>query len=598
MFDGVSKMKTSRRDLIDVALGKTKADIAIRGGRLVNVLSAEIYAADVSIKGDRIAYVGNIEHTVGPETHVIQATGNYLVPGLIDGHIHMYHSYMNATQFARAALLHGSTATADAFYGPGIVAGTRAIKFILEEFKKTPLKVIFLLPTLSYLQNRELGLSPTPESPSPKELAEILDWPECMGLEEPPYLPIIDKDAVFLDMFQTTLDRGKVVTGHASGIDTRGLNAYVAAGALTDHEAVKAEEAVEKARAGLKILMRYGSGATDVPELAKAITEYGIDPRCFGFCADLAAPEKLIKEGEIDENIRHAIAAGIDPITAIQIGTLNVAEIFKVSHDMGCIAPGRFADILFVDDLPSFKIRQVMASGEIVVQGGKTTIDVEQPRYPDWMYKTVRLKRPSAPDDFDVKVSNAAERVEAYVIGVTDGSLVTEKRKATLNVENGHVKPDLIRDVVKIAMVDRFLKTGAVGNAFVQGYNLREGAYGMSVNAVCENIAVVGSNSKDMSVVTNRIADLGGGMVAARNGEVRAEVGLPLLGLLSDKPMEKFLEELDEFYATVRNFGCTLNYPISTLEFCCACGEIGIIKICDEGLLDVDKRKVIDVIVR
>ena len=417
-----------------------------------------------------------------------------------------------------------------------------------------------------------------------------------MGLEEPPYLPIIDKDPVFLDMFQATLDRGKVVTGHASGIDTRELNAYVAAGALTDHEAVKAEEAVEKARAGLKILMRYGSGATDVPELAKAITEYGVDPRCFGFCADLAAPEKLILEGDIDENIRHAIAAGIDPITAIQIGTLNVAEIFKVSHDMGCIAPGRFADILFVDDLPNFKISQVMANGEIIVQNGKMTIDLEQPKYPEWMYKTVRLKKPTAPDDFEVKTS-ATESVEAYVIGVTDGSLVTEKRKAKLSVQNGRVKSDLKRDIVNIAMVDRFLKTGAVGTGLVQGFNLAEGAYGMSVNAVCENIAVVGSNTSDMNVVANRIADLGGGMVAASKGEIRAEVGLRLLGLLSDKPMETFLQELDRFYKTVRDFGCTLKYPISTLEFCCACGEIGVIKICDEGLLDVDKRKVIDVVV-
>jgi len=589
-------MNTPRRDLVDVAMGNVKADIAIEGGRLVNVLSSEVYAADVAIKGDRIAYLGDIEHTVGPETKIVKATGKYLVPGLIDGHIHMYHSYMNATQFARAALLHGTTAVADGFYGPGVVGGMRAIKFLLEEMKKTPLKLIFLVPTISYLQNRELGLSPAPESLSPRELFEILDWPECMGLEEPPYLPITDKDPIFLDLFQATLDRGKIITGHACGIDARGLNAYIASGALTDHEAVKAEEAVEKARVGTKILMRLGSGAIDVPELAKAITEYHVDPRCFGFCADLAAPEKLIREGDIDENIRYAIGAGIDPITAIQIGTINVAEIFKVSHDMGCIAPGRFADILFVDDLPKFKISQVMASGEVVVQDGKTTMDLEQPKYPDWMYKTVRLKRPSVPDDFEVKTSRAAENAEVYVIGVTDGSLITEKRRARLKVKNSNVQPDLQRDIVKIAMVDRFLKTGAVGNGFVQGFNLRRGAYGMSVNAVCENIVVAGSNTRDMSLVTNRIADLGGGMVAASESEVRAEAGLRLLGLLSDQPMEEFLEELDVFYKTVREFGCTLKYPISTLEFCCACGEIGVIKICDEGLLDVEKRKIIDVI--
>jgi adenine deaminase len=282
----------SRCDLIDVAMGEKPADIIIENGKLVNVHTAEIYPADVAIKGDRIAFVGDVKHAKGKNTKIIDARGKYLTPGLIDAHLHMYHSYMNAKAFVRAIMPHGTTAIADGFYGPGIVSGVKAIKYILEEFKTTPLKVIFLVPIIAYLQNRELGLPPAPESPTLMELMEILDWPECRGIEEPPYLPIVDKDPDFINLFQSTLDRGKVVTGHASGINYRMLNAYLAMGASTDHEAVKCDEAIEKIRLGMRILAREGSQVYNVKEISKAITEHKLDSRLFAFCADLAAPEK------------------------------------------------------------------------------------------------------------------------------------------------------------------------------------------------------------------------------------------------------------------------------------------------------------------
>jgi adenine deaminase len=320
---------TMRKELVDVAMGRTPADKIVRGGKLVNVITSEIYPADVAIKGDRIAAVGDVKQCKGPKTEMMDAKGDYLVPGLVEPHLHCYHSYINVTNYAKAVLIHGTTAVADGFYGPGIIGGVKAVKFMIEEFKQTPLKLIFSLPTLAYLQNRELGIRPAPTSVSAEEMMAMLDWPETIGLEEPPFLPITEKDPVFLDLFEKALEKRVVITGHASGINIPALNAYVAMGAITDHESTDARDAVEKARVGIKILMRQGSGAFDVRELSKALTEYRLSSRAFSFCGDLAAPEKLFYEGDINECIRTAIKAGLDPITAIQMGTLNAAEVYN-----------------------------------------------------------------------------------------------------------------------------------------------------------------------------------------------------------------------------------------------------------------------------
>ena len=288
-----------RRDLVDVAMGRTPADLVIEGGTLVNVSTAELYPAAVAIKGDRIAAVGDVSYTRGPNTSVIDATGRYISPGLVDGHLHQYHSYIGVNAFVEALLSHGVTATADAFYGPGIVGGLPAVRFLKDAFDKMPIRLLFLVPILSWLQNRELGLTPT-EGVSPAEMLEILDWPGCYGLEEPPYLPVVDHYPEILDLFDETLARRKVITGHAAGISDRQLQAFVAVGAYTDHETVTAEDAVAKARAGMKLFMRHGSGCIDAPELLRAHTEFGIDSRMLGFCADLASPEKLLTEGTID----------------------------------------------------------------------------------------------------------------------------------------------------------------------------------------------------------------------------------------------------------------------------------------------------------
>jgi adenine deaminase len=450
---------------------------------------------------------------------------------------------------------------------------------------------------MAYIQNRELGLAPAPNSPTIEELHEMLDWEECRGLEEPPYLPILDKDTAIVDLFQATLDRRKVITGHACGIDKKGLDAYLAMGAWTDHEAVGTEETVEKARAGMKILMRQGSGCTDVEALAKAITDYRIDSRNFAFCADVASPEKLVEKGDVDECIRVAIASGVDPIAAVQMATLNAAEIFRVDFDLGSIGPGKIADILLVDDLPKFQISTVIADGKVVVENSQFLPKLESSRYPDFLYNTVKLERPLTPEDFDVVDPSGKKEAKVRVIGATDGSLITEERVETLEVVGGIVQPDGKRDIAKISMVDRFLSSKKTGNGFVQGFKLKKGAFGMTANAVCENIVVVGTNSRDMAIAANRMADMGGGKVAVIDGIVKAELDMALCGLLAEGPLKEIMAKFYAVIEAIKEMGCELETPFSTLEFMCACGEIGAIKICDQGLLDVERREIVDALV-
>jgi adenine deaminase len=586
--------KTSRRELIDVALGDDPADLVVEDTRLVNVATGEIYDAGVAVKGDRIAAVGDVAYAKGPDTEVVSGEGRFLTPGLIDGHLHCYHSYLGVREFTEVMLGHGVTATADGFYGQGIVGGMEAIRFFKEAFERMPLRLIFLVPTLSYLQNRELGLTPTPGIEAP-DMTAMLDWPGCYGLEEPPFLPIVEKYDEFLDLFEETLDRRKVITGHAAGIGWRQMQAYVAMGTATDHESTEVGDALAKARAGMKLLIRQGSGAPDVPEVVRTHTEHGIDPRALGFCADLASPEKLLNEGGVDANVRVAIANGVSPIHAIQMGTINVAEAFFAQQDIGVIAPGRFADMVFVDNLVEFEIDRVMVGGRTVVRGGELQEPLEAIEYPESFYGTVHLSSPVESGDLVVRAE--ADEVEARVIGVTDGSLETDERRARLRVADGAVQPDLERDVLMLAMVDRHGKGTGIGAGFVQGFGLRGGAIASSVNAVCENVVIVGTNPDDMAVAANRLAESGGGKVVVEDGAVRALVELPLLGLLAEDPLDAVMAKFDPTFDAISALGCELHNPFSQLEFCFACGEIGEIKLSEEGLVRTDPPSKLEVIV-
>ncbi len=585
----MEKLSVRGKELVEVSLGQRPAEKIIGNGKLVNVFTSEIYRADLAIWKDRIAAVGDVQRCRGANTEIIDARGQYLVPGLIDPHLHFYHACMNVTNFAKASLIHGTTAIADGFYAQGIVGGIKAIRLMLEAFKRTPLKLLFVVASHAYLQNRDLGIDPTPSAVTAEELLEMLEWPETIGVEEPPARSIIDKNELYLRLFQRALERNLVIHGHAAEVPIPGLNAYIAAGAATDHESVEAADAVHKARLGIKILMRQASGSFNVRELTKAITEYGLSPRAFAFCTDIAAPIKLYKEGLIDECIRVAIRSGIEPVTAIQMGTLNAAESCNQQANLGSLGPGKIADVLFVEDLRDFVISRVLANGSMVVEKGKYIGSIEPPKNPDFVYDTIKLKRPLTPEDFKIRAPKPGTTAAVRVIVAFEQTIISQVEVAKLSVVDGVLQPDAARDILLISMIDRHGGNGQVGNGFVKGFKLKKGAIATSLNALCENIMIVGTNANDMSIAANRIAELRGGIVVVAEGKVTAEVALPLLGLMSEEPLESFLKDFEKVSLETRKLGCEFDSPYATIEFIGANGEIGRVKIFEGGLIDVDK---------
>ncbi|MCL6451297.1 MAG: amidohydrolase family protein, partial [Acetobacteraceae bacterium] len=417
------------------------------------------------------------------------------------------------------------------------------------------------------------------------------------GLEEPPYLPIIEKDPGFLELFEEALERGKVITGHGCGLGGRELQAYRLMGAASDHECTTGVEAREKARVGQSISMREGSGASDVVNVCRAVTELGVDPRCFTFCGDEVEFLRLYKLGHLDYNLRLAVAAGVGPVRAVQMATINAAQLLGVDREMGSIAPGKLADLVLVEDLQQFKVRTVLVGGRPVVENGEFVAELKRPRYPRHMYRTVRLKRPLRLEDFAIPAPPGARRARVRVIGVTDGSLISDRREAWLEVRDGEVRADPGQDVLKIAMVDRYGRWDRVGLGFIQGFNLKRGAIGSTYNPLYENIVTVGADDRDLLAASRAIASMGGGFVAVDGGEVVGKLALPLFGLLSDETLEAAAAQMEQVYAGVREMGCKLKKgPFHTLAFMCACGEIGHLKICHEGLFDVEQRRVVDTV--
>jgi adenine deaminase len=517
---------------------------------------------------------------------VIDASGKYVAPGLVETHLHSYHSYLGVSEYVQLLLAHGTTTTADGFYGQGIVAGRRAVEYFKAAFESTPLRLIFLVPVLSWLQNRANGLTPT-AGVSAADMFEMLDWDGCRGLEEPPFIPVVKKFSEILDLFDACIARRKTITGHAAGISSRQLQAYVAMGAYTDHESTERADGLEKARAGLKLLMREGSVGLDTSELVTLVTEQRIDSHSLSFCTDVAAPEKIAASGTMDGAVRVAIKNGLPPITAIQLATLNAAEIFGLQDDIGLVAPGRFADMLLLDSLADFRIDSVLSGGEVVARQGVFvgSLPKATERYPRWAYKTVRLSAAIRDEDLAVKTTQRGA-AKVRVIGLSEGSIITEERVNLLKVRRGALLADIDQDILPIVAVDRHRKGTGTGRGFVQGFGLKDGALASSVSGIASSLVSVGTNSRDMAAAMNYLAEIGGGQVVVCDAEPVAVMELPILGLQSEDPLDAVMAKVEALLTAVAGLGCRLASPFSSLEFCFA-GGVPALKLSDEGLVRV-----------
>ena len=596
--DGLRPWAESARDLVNVAMGRKPADLVVRGGRWVNVHSGEVIdGTDLAVIDGRFAWCGpDAGHCVGEGTEIVEAGGRYLVPGLCDGHMHVESGMVTVSEFARAVIPHGTTSM---FIDPHEIAnvlGLDGVRMMHDEALEMPINVFVQMPSCV---PSAPGLEHAGASLGPQEIAQAMSWPNIVGLGEVMNFPgVAANDQTMVGAIAATVAAGKTVGGHYASPDLGiPFHGYVAGGPQDDHEGTRAEDAVARVRQGMKAMLRLGSAWYDVAEQIKAVTEHGLDPRNFILCTDDCHSGTLVREGHMDRVVRHAVARGLAPVTAIQMATLNTAQHFRLERELGSIAPGRRADFLLVSDLAELTIDQVWARGVKMADTGALIGEIAPYRYPADARNTVRLGKRLTAADFLIEAPVNEGRVDVRVIGVIENQAPTRALEATLKVEGGVARMDRANDVCQIALVERHRGTGAVTNGFVSGFGYTEDcAMASTVAHDSHHMVVVGTDRDDMAKAANLLGEVGGGVVMVSKGEVLALVELPIAGLMSDARAETVAARADALGAAMRQMGCTLNnaYMQHSLLALIVIPEL---RISDVGLVDVRTFEKVDVFV-
>lgn len=576
--------KESIREMIDAGAAKIPADRVIKNGMLVNVTSSEIYPADVAIYKTQIVATGNVDAYIGEKTEIIDAKGKYLVPGLIDGHLHIECSKLSMTSFAKAVVPHGTTSIVSGLDQYVVTTGLEGIKEVLAEIDDLPLHVFWGLPffTPYTLPQSNVAFNVTAEVHE-----EVQKWPEVFGVWETVSEFVENKHPDVMRALELARENRLPVFGCAPMNRGEKLNSVLCAGVRLDHESYNHEEMMEKVRKGMFVIIRESSISHFLEENMKIVTH--LNPRVarrVSFCTDDVVASEILANGHMDKLIRMAIANGVDPLTAIQMGSINSAEAYRVDHLVGSISPGRYADILMVEDLVKFEIDTVIAKGETVVEAGKMSKTLTPPKRSELLLNTMKMK-PVAEADMNVKTELDADSVHALSLAVDfDVPFVRKARNVELKVVDGVVQPDLGQDVLYATVIERFGITDvkpAVG--FVTGWKLKGGAMASSCAPDDNNVVCIGTNSKDMTIAVNHLAAQGGGQVIVKDGEILGFLPLPIAGIVSDLEPEAMAIEEEKLFNLARDLGCDLPDPM----FYMCCLQITAIPdfaITDLGVID------------
>ncbi len=588
---GKKTMKTwqeSARRLVDVAMGRAPADLVIRDVRWVNVHSGEIIpGTSIAIADGRFAYVGpDAGPCIGAGTELVEGGGRYAVPGLCDAHMHVESGMVTVTEFARAVIPHGTTSM---FIDPHEIAnvlGMAGVRLMHDEAAGLPVNVFVQMPSCVPSAS---GLENAGAAITPDDVREAMSWPNIIGLGEMMNFPgVVAGDAAMLAEIGHTQAAGKTVGGHYASPDLgRAFHAYAAGGPADDHEGTRREDAAARVRQGMRAMLRLGSAWHDVAEQVKAITEDGLDPRHFLLCTDDSHSGTLVHDGHMNRVVRHAIAQGLKPVTAIQMATLNTAQHFGLERELGSITPGRRADLILTSDLVTLPVEAVYGRGVLLAEGGRLVATIAAHDYPAAARDTVHLGRRLAAADFDIAAPAGANAVTARVIGVIENQAPTRALTARLPVADGIVGMDRAADVCQIALVERHRATGRVVNAFVSGFGYdRPCAMASTVAHDSHHMIVVGTDKRDMALAANRLGEVGGGVVLFSEGRELALVRLPIAGLMSDRRAEVVAEEANALVRAMEACGCRLNNAYMQHSLL-ALVVIPELRISDIGLVDV-----------
>lgn len=570
-------MNSLTLELISVARGDKPADLLLRNARIVNVFSGKVEEGPLAIYKGRIVGTGNYQ-----TKRVIDLKGLYLSPGLIDSHIHIESTMLCPAEFARAVVPRGTTSVIIDPHEIANVWGIKGIRYMLRAGIGLPLDIYIMLPSCVPATSMETSgarltarcLKPLLRERNVLGIAEVMNYPG-----------VIAGDRGLLAKIRLGIEKERRIDGHAPGLSDKALNAYIAPGISSDHECTEIKEAEEKLKRGMFIMIREGTTEKNLSALLPLVGK--ANSRRFSFVSDDRHPFDLLREGHLDDILRKAVRMGLDPVTAIQLTTINPAEHFGLK-DRGAIAPGYRANMVAFEDLRDFKPVMVFKDGGLVARDGKV------------LAGCIPRQRAMADDSMKINWENVkdlevkAEGDWIKVIQVFPGQIITKKVVERPKIENGIVVSDIRRDILKAVVIERHKGTGNIGIGFVRGFGLKRGAIASSVAHDSHNIVAVGVNDKEILRAAKKVTEMGGGLAVVLDGRVMGALPLPIAGLMSDRPLNTVVKAMDKLLGAVRQLGCKLPDPFMTMSFL-ALPVIPELRLTDRGLVDVKGFKVVSV---
>ncbi|MDR3260123.1 MAG: adenine deaminase [Fusobacteriaceae bacterium] len=584
------------RLLSSVAQGTTPADMVITNANLINVCTHEIIEnTDVAIAAGRIALVGDASHCISENTIIIDAKGEYIAPGFLDGHIHVESSMLSVTEYAKAVIPHGTVGIYMDPHEICNVLGLDGVKCMIEDSKHVPLKTMVTIPSCVPAVP---GFEDSGASITSMDVAEAMNYETVIGLGEMMNFPgIIFSNEETHKIVGETLKVNKIVTGHYSINETgKGLNAYIDAGIRCCHESTTAEDALAKMRLGMYAQIREGSAWHDLHDVSKAITDHTIDTRFACLVSDDTHPNTLISQGHLDHIIKRAVNEGIDVITAIQMVTINTAQCFKMDDEMGSISPSKSADIVFLNNLEDLKVTKVIINGDLVAENGEILFNYEPYIYPDFATNTMKIKNKIDKDSFKIStLSN--NKIKIRTIEVIPARVGTYERILEVDPENSSINADVSQDLLKAFVFERHHETGIFSCGIVKGFGIKNGAMASTVAHDAHNLLVIGTNDEDMSLAANTLINSKGGMVVVSSGKILGLVELPIAGLMSDKTAQEMSVAVELLEESWKEIGCTMPSPFMTMALIpLAC--LPELRLTDRGLVDCNTFNFVDLFVK
>jgi adenine deaminase len=564
--------------LMDVALGNAPADLAVINATLLNVYTGELLKnQSISVVDKWIAYVGEgAQDTIGTDTMVIDADGKTVIPGLIDGHTHL--GWMcPIDEYLRYIIPGGTTTIVTETLELYPVGGLDAVQEFLASLEEQPVKFLATAPAMVSI-SQKAGHMPL------QDLKHLLSLSNVVGLGETYWQSVLQQPGILLPRFAETLKSGKILEGHSAGASEKKLNAYIATGITSCHEPIKADEVMQRLRLGIHVMAREGSIRRDLKEIAK-ISKADVDLRRLILVTDGIHPDDLLEKGYMEYVVQKAIEYGFDPVAAVQMATLNVAEHFDLDHWVGGIAPGRFADMLVIPDISSIRPLTVISNGRIVFDNDALSVPPRPHPFSDESQHSVHLSTPFESFHFTLETVSQSTQVSVRAIElVTD--LVTKEIHLTLPVVDGNITSDLGQDLLKVAAIDRRHGQGKTFVGLIKGFGLKSGAFASSAAWDTSDIIVIGANDHDMAVAVNRIHTLQGGCILCDNGRVVNEVPMPTWGLISDLSIQELATRLSSLKKALADRGVPFPDPLLTIITLTG-AAIPFFRICEEGYVDL-----------